>query len=98
MPASTGSTSTSTRRVSRRSSTPDTPCCPRRRGCSIPPAATGLGSVVVDPLDGSTNASLGLPWCNTALCLVVDGVPEVAMVSNLVTGDRYTRSAAAGAF
>jgi myo-inositol-1(or 4)-monophosphatase len=50
----------------------------------------GVDVVVVDPLDGSTNASLGLPWCATALCLVSDGVPTVAMVSNLATGDRYT--------
>ncbi len=51
-----------------------------------------LGSdvVVVDPLDGSTNASLGLPWCATALCLVSNGVPSVAMVANLATGDHYT--------
>ena len=45
--------------------------------------------VVVDPLDGSTNASLGLPWCATALCLTIDGVPTVGMVTNLVTGRRY---------
>ncbi len=45
--------------------------------------------VVVDPLDGSTNASLGLPWCATALCLVLDGVSSVAHVSNLRTGTRF---------
>ena len=45
--------------------------------------------VVVDPLDGSTNASLGLPWCATSLCLVVDGSPTVALVANLRTGVRY---------
>lgn len=50
----------------------------------------GRSIVVCDPLDGSTNASLGLPWCATALCLVVDGEPHVAMVTNLVTGDQYT--------
>ena len=46
--------------------------------------------VVVDPLDGSTNAALGLPWCATALCLVSEGVPVVAMVTNLRTGTRFT--------
>jgi fructose-1,6-bisphosphatase/inositol monophosphatase family enzyme len=46
--------------------------------------------VVVDPLDGSTNASLGLPWCATSLCLVVDAEPTVSMVSNLATGARYS--------
>ena len=53
-------------------------------------AELGPDVVVVDPLDGSTNASLGLPWCATALCLVSAGVPVVAMVTNLATGDRYT--------
>ena len=51
---------------------------------------SALGAVVVDPLDGSTNASLGLPWCATSLCLVVDGVPAAAMVANLATGARFT--------
>ena len=53
--------------------------------------------VVVDPLDGSTNAALGLPWCATALCLVSDGLPTVAMVANLRTGVRYTAVHGAGA-
>jgi len=56
------------------------------------------GLVVVDPLDGSTNASLGLPWFATSLCLVVDNVPSVAMVTNLATGDRFTAVAGAGSF
>ena len=56
-----------------------------------------LGTVVVDPLDGSTNASLGLPWYATSLCLVVDGAPTVAMVANLPTGARYTAVLGAGA-
>jgi len=56
-----------------------------------------LGTVVVDPLDGSTNASLGLPWCATSLCLVVDGVPTTSMVANLVTGARYTAVRGGGA-
>jgi len=55
------------------------------------------GMVVVDPLDGSTNASLGLPWCATSLCLVVDGVPLAAVVANLVTGARYAAVAGGGA-
>jgi fructose-1,6-bisphosphatase/inositol monophosphatase family enzyme len=53
--------------------------------------------VVVDPLDGSTNAALGLPWCATALCLVSNGVPAVAMVANLRTGTRYTAVLGGGA-
>jgi myo-inositol-1(or 4)-monophosphatase len=53
--------------------------------------------VVVDPLDGSTNASLGLPWCATSLCLVTDGVPVVSMVSNLRTGTRFAAIRGRGA-
>lgn len=53
--------------------------------------------VVVDPLDGSTNASLGLPWCATAMCLVIDGVPTVAHVMNLRTGTAYDAVRGAGA-
>jgi myo-inositol-1(or 4)-monophosphatase len=58
---------------------------------------SGLGTVVVDPLDGSTNASLGLPWCATSLCLVVEGRAEAAMVANLVTGDRFEARRGGGA-
>ena len=60
-------------------------------------AAAGRAIVVVDPLDGSTNASLGLPWCATSLCLVVDGEPVVAMVTNLATGQRWTATRGSGA-
>ncbi len=67
-------------------------------GLQQPADGDSAGVVVVDPLDGSTNASLGLPWCNTALCLAVDGVPEVAMVANLVTGDRFHATRGGGAF
>ncbi len=56
-----------------------------------------FGVVVVDPLDGSTNASLGLPWFATSLCLVVDSTPRVSTVSNLVTGARYEAVRGAGA-
>ncbi|MDX2379519.1 MAG: inositol monophosphatase [Acidimicrobiia bacterium] len=67
-------------------------------GLQHPPSGTtSQGVVVVDPLDGSTNASLGLPWCNTALCLVEEGVPTVAMVTNLVTGERFTAVRGLGA-
>ncbi len=67
-------------------------------GWTGPGAGDGSTHVaVVDPLDGSTNAALGLPWCATALCLVSNGVPTVAMVANLRTGDRYSAVRGAGA-
>ncbi|MEO6157875.1 MAG: inositol monophosphatase [Ilumatobacteraceae bacterium] len=45
--------------------------------------------VVVDPLDGSTNASRGLPWYATSLCLVDGDGPAVALVANQASGVRY---------
>lgn len=60
-------------------------------------APSARGTVVVDPLDGSTNASLGLPWCATSLCLVVEDTPTVAMVANLATGARYAAIHGGGA-
>lgn len=70
-------------------------------GVSLPPGVSSIeeteGLVVVDPLDGSTNASLGLPWCATALCLVVEGEPTVATVANLRTRDRYEAVRGGGA-
>ena len=59
-------------------------------GLQTSPAGGHSGTVVVDPLDGSTNASIGLPWFATALCLVIEGELSVAMVTNLATGERYT--------
>ena len=52
---------------------------------------TGSGSVivVVDPVDGSTNASLGLPWYATSFCAVDDEGPLCALVENLATGQRF---------
>ncbi|MEZ5229211.1 MAG: inositol monophosphatase family protein [Acidimicrobiales bacterium] len=53
-------------------------------------AAGGNGiTVVVDPIDGSTNASHRLPWYATSLCAVDADGPLVAHVSNLATGERF---------
>ncbi|MEY2974650.1 MAG: hypothetical protein RIR49_1070 [Actinomycetota bacterium] len=53
--------------------------------------------VVVDPVDGSTNASRGVPWFATALCLVVAGEARVAMVANHATGQRWRAALGEGA-
>lgn len=54
-------------------------------------------TVVLDPLDGSTNASRGIPWFATSLCAVdVDG-PRAALVINLATGERFQAVRGAGA-
>lgn len=45
--------------------------------------------VVVDPVDGSTNASRGLPWWATSLCAVDRTGPLAAVVANQATGRRY---------
>lgn len=52
---------------------------------------TGSGEVlvVVDPIDGSTNASRALPWYAISLCAVDTEGPVVADVANLATGDRF---------
>ena len=52
------------------------------------PTGSGI-TVVVDPVDGSTNASHGLPWYATSLCAVDDDGPLAASVTNLVTGQRF---------
>lgn len=49
----------------------------------------GSLTVVVDPVDGSTNASHGLPWFATSLCAVDEHGPVVAHVANLATGERF---------
>ena len=53
--------------------------------------------VVVDPLDGSTNASRGIPWYATSLCAVRDGQALAAVVNHLVSGVRWEASAGGGA-
>lgn len=54
--------------------------------------------VVVDPLDGSTNAAHGIGWWATSLC-VVDAVgPRVALVRNLLSGEVFSAVRGGGAF
>lgn len=66
-------------------------------GVTGPPGSQTAPIVVVDPLDGSTNASRGVPWYASALCLVVDDGPAVGVVVNHLTGDRFTSVRGAGA-
>ncbi len=53
--------------------------------------------VVVDPLDGSTNASMGLAWYATSVCAVDQHGPLAAIVVNLATGTRYEATRGGGA-
>ena len=52
-------------------------------------AGTNGVVVVIDPIDGSTNASRGLPWYATALCMVDADGPSVSLVVNQASGDRF---------
>ena len=54
-------------------------------------------TVVVDPLDGSTNASRGIPWYATSLCAVDGDGPAAAVVVNLVSGERFAARRGGGA-
>ncbi len=53
--------------------------------------------VVVDPLDGSTNAAHGIPWFATSLCAVDREGLRAALVVDLPHGRTYTALRGAGA-
>ena len=59
-------------------------------GVTGPPGSDSAPIVVVDPLDGSTNASRRIPWYASALCLVDDDGPAAALVVNHATGERFS--------
>ncbi|MEQ1700895.1 MAG: inositol monophosphatase [Ilumatobacteraceae bacterium] len=59
----------------------------------------GTGEVVIiDPIDGSTNASRGLRYFATAMCLMDADGPAAAMVANQATGERYWATRGGGAW
>lgn len=60
---------------------------------------TGSGDllVVVDPVDGSTNASRQIPWFATSLCVLDEEGPLVALVVNQATGRTYEAVRGGGA-
>jgi myo-inositol-1(or 4)-monophosphatase len=53
--------------------------------------------VVLDPVDGSTNASRGLPWYATSLCAVDADGPRAAVVVDQASGLRFEASRGGGA-
>jgi myo-inositol-1(or 4)-monophosphatase len=53
--------------------------------------------VVVDPLDGSTNAARGIPWFATSMCAVDRDGPRVALVVDLPHGRTFTAVRGGGA-
>ncbi len=62
------------------------------------PHDTGRDVVVaLDPVDGSTNASRGIPWFATSLCAVDEQGARVALVVNQANGERFEAVRGAGA-
>ena len=53
--------------------------------------------VVIDPVDGSTNAALGIPWFATSLCAVDADGPRAAVVVNQASGVRFEAVRGGGA-
>jgi fructose-1,6-bisphosphatase/inositol monophosphatase family enzyme len=53
--------------------------------------------VVLDPVDGSTNASRGLPWWATSACAVDADGPLAAVVANQASGVRFEAYRGGGA-
>ena len=53
--------------------------------------------VVIDPVDGSTNAARGIPWYATSLCAVDAEGPRVAVVVNQASGVRFEAVRGGGA-
>ena len=52
---------------------------------------------VIDPIDGSTNASLGLPWYALSICVVNQEGAVLSYVRNLATSVSYSAERGAGA-
>lgn len=53
---------------------------------------------VIDPLDGTTNFSLGLHYWGTLIARFTDGYPELAVLHFPLLGETYTARREAGAF
>ncbi len=58
-------------------------------GITSPDNAIDDITIVIDPIDGSTNAAHGIPWYATSICAIGADGPRVALVSNLANGDTY---------
>jgi fructose-1,6-bisphosphatase/inositol monophosphatase family enzyme len=71
-------------------------------GLAVLSEESGLSSdaelvAVLDPLDGSTNASRPLPWFATSICVVDGARPRVAVVHDHASGVRWDAIAGGGA-
>ena len=76
----------------------------RRAGVGVLSEESGLERpdaaelVIIDPVDGSTNAARGVPWYATSLCLVDADGPAAALVVNQASGTRFTAERGEGAW
>ncbi len=52
---------------------------------------------VIDPVDGSTNAHLGVPFYSTSICVLDAEGPLVGLVVNQASGTRYAATRGGGA-
>jgi|LakMenEpi03Aug12_release.lakeMendotaPanAssembly.Ray.scaffolds.fasta_scaffold384832_2 fructose-1,6-bisphosphatase/inositol monophosphatase family enzyme len=68
-------------------------------GFTVPDGGSNGVTVVLDPLDGSTNASRRVPWYATALCAVdAHGMRASVVVNQAAANDRWWASRGGGAF
>ncbi len=58
---------------------------------------SGASTVIIDPVDGSTNASRGIPHYCISLCAVEGLTPVAGLVRHLVSGEEFTATAGDGA-
>ena len=72
-----------------------------RAGISVLSEESGGGGdglvAVVDPLEGSTNASRPLPWFATSICVLDGGRARAAVVHDHASGIRWEAAAGGGA-
>ena len=62
-----------------------------------PPSGDSTDVVIIDPVDGSTNASMGIPHYATSLAVRDQDGIRVGLVVNLATGERFEATRGGGA-
>ena len=75
----------------------------RHRGLRVLSEESGLEAgdgpvAVLDPVDGSTNASRGIRYFATSICVVEAGVPVTAVVHDHGNGERFEAVNGGGAY
>jgi myo-inositol-1(or 4)-monophosphatase len=56
------------------------------------------GTIFLDPIDGTFNAVVGIPFYAISIAYAQEGVVQEAYVENLATGDSFTAARGRGAF